>query len=391
MVRRLLAFALLAACSAPDEGGPRQDTMSDPAARPIAPGPAGSSDPTNENGGGPAKPDDPSASGDPVVLLEPNANARLVVGEKTRFRAKAKCADATIELVADGQFVFATGKAPEIDLDFALATAGVDRTITARAVSNDPKCAGASKPVNVTVQRALAHATETRVGTNGCAYDLDTVIVPTASTKVDLVITGSTDAKTVKGHAQATPDAIAAVNGGFFAFGSGPVSYAKGRSGYESPSANVKGPRACLAFDAKARKAHVALSKGGQGSFPNDDEVVCAGPQLLENGANVTAAHLVSENFETSGLNESSPYPRTAACVRDDGAVMLAVAQSSTEKACGVSLSDLAGVLKTKGCVDAINLDGGGSSAMWWKGPPARYHVGTEDRAVYNAITVVAK
>ena len=70
---------------------------------------------------------------------------------------------------------------------------------------------------------------------------------------------------------------------------------------------------------------------------------------------------------------------------------MLAVAQSKDVKACGLSLSDLADVLKAKGCVDAINLDGGGSSALWWKGPPARYHDGTEDRAVYNAITVIGK
>ena len=90
-------------------------------------------------------------------------------------------------------------------------------------------------------------------------------------------------------------------------------------------------------------------------------------------------------------MNEAAPYPRTAACVLDDGALMLVVAQSDKEKACGLSLGDLADMMKAKGCVDAINLDGGGSSAMWWKGPPARYHDGTEDRPVYNAITVVAK
>jgi exopolysaccharide biosynthesis protein len=384
MFRRGLVLALLAACTSPVEGGTRQDTMADPPARPIEPAPPGSDPGKVDDGPAPSMPE-------PVALLAPSANARLVVGKKARFHAKAACPSATIELVADGQFVFATSTGPEIDVSYALASAGVNRSITARAVSSDPKCAGSAKPVNVTVQRALAHATETRVGTNGCAFELDTIVVPTADTDLDLVVTGDSAAKTVKAQGQSTTNAVAAINGGYFAFGSGPVSYAKGRSGYESPSANVKGPRACLAFDAQSRKAHVVLSKGGVGSFPNDEEVLCAGPQLLDKSVNVTAAHLVSESFETSGLNESAPYPRSAACVLDDGAVMLAVAQSNSEKACGLSLSDLADVLKAKGCVDAINLDGGGSSALWWKGPPARYHDGTEDRPVYNAITLVTK
>lgn len=264
-----------------------------------------------------------------MILLEPSANARLVVGKPARFRAKAKCAGATIELVADGQYVFATGKAPELDVTYALASAGANRTITARTVSTDPKCAGSLNPIAVTVQRALAHSIETKVGTNGCAYELDTVVVPTADADLDLTVVGSSQAKTVKSHALATNDAIAAINGGYFAFGSGPVSYAKGRTGYESPSGNVKGRARASRSDGKACKARVALSKGGPGAFPNDDEVVCAGPQLLASGKNVAAAQLVAENFETSRLNEASPYPRTAACVLDDGAVMLAVAQSN--------------------------------------------------------------
>lgn len=383
---RALVVAALAACSAPAEDGARQDIIADPPARPVERGFG-----NEEHSSSGIEPTAPNDSSEPIALLAPDAGARLVAGEPARFRAKARCAGTKIELVADGQFVFATGAAPELDATYALANAGVARTITARAVSADPKCSGTSKSVTVTVQRALRHESEPKVGANGCTFDLDTIVVPTASTKIDLVVAGGADAKTVKDHGQAVPSAIAAINGGYFAFGSGPVSYAKGRTGYESPSGNVKGPRACLAFDAQSRKARVELSKGGSGSFPNDEEVVCAGPRLLEGGANVAAAHLVSENFEASGLNESAPYPRSAACVLDDGAVLLAVAQSSKAKSCGMSLSDLAGVLKAKGCVDAINLDGGGSSALWWKGPPARYHDGTEDRPVYAAITVVAK
>ena len=79
-----------------------------------------------------------------------------------------------------------------------------------------------------------------------------------------------------------------------------------------------------------------------------------------------------------------------AACVRDDGALTLFVAQSATVKACGPELVSLADLLRDRGCVDALNLDGGGSSALWFQGPSAVYAPGTEDRAVYQGLLVHA-
>src|SRR5437870_2546832 len=119
MLRRgLVACFAVVACSAPSSDGPTQDVMTDPAARGVEPAPPGGQHPTD-----PPKTDDgdPTKGGDPISLLEPKANALLVVGEAARFRAKAKCKDATIELVADGQYVFATAKGPELDLSYALA------------------------------------------------------------------------------------------------------------------------------------------------------------------------------------------------------------------------------------------------------------------------------
>src|ERR1043165_9711835 len=104
--------------------------MADPPARPIEPSPPGSE---------PGTVDEPNAAPNVVEILAPSANARLVVGKKARFHAKATCPSATIELLADGQYVFATSTGPEIDVSYALASAGANRAITARAVSADPK------------------------------------------------------------------------------------------------------------------------------------------------------------------------------------------------------------------------------------------------------------
>jgi len=185
-----------------------------------------------------------------------------------------------------------------------------------------------------------------------------------------------------------------AINGGYFAFGSGPVSYSKGHLGYESPSGNVKGPRACLIYDRQTGEARIELSMGreysngswGAGLYPDADDVICAGPTLVKDDANVFWEQYEAESFETSGISPESPYPRSALCIKDDGGILLLAAQSHTVKARGFSLPELADYLVSRGCRDAMNLDGGGSTAMWWVGPPVDYEPGTEDRSVYNAI-----
>ena len=46
---------------------------------------------------------------------------------------------------------------------------------------------------------------------------------------------------------------------------------------------------------------------------------------------------------------------------------MLVVVDGRNEKSAGVTLHELALIMKSLGCHDALNLDGGGSSTMYWK------------------------
>lgn len=59
-------------------------------------------------------------------------------------------------------------------------------------------------------------------------------------------------------------------------------------------------------------------------------------------------------------------HPRTALGFDDTGAWLLLVVVDGRQPGFseGVTLSELAGILKTRGCSQAINLDGGGSSIM---------------------------
>jgi exopolysaccharide biosynthesis protein len=62
-------------------------------------------------------------------------------------------------------------------------------------------------------------------------------------------------------------------------------------------------------------------------------------------------------------------HPRTAVGVRAEGSlVFVTVDGRQPKKSVGMTVDELAGLMLELGCVDAINLDGGGSTTMVVKG-----------------------
>ena len=84
-------------------------------------------------------------------------------------------------------------------------------------------------------------------------------------------------------------------------------------------------------------------------------DAVTFGPTLIVNGK----AAKYSGN--SGGLN-----PRTAIGQREDGAVLLLVIEGRKTSSMGATMADLIDVMKEYGAVNAANLDGGMSSAMWY-------------------------
>jgi hypothetical protein len=76
---------------------------------------------------------------------------------------------------------------------------------------------------------------------------------------------------------------------------------------------------------------------------------------LVENGRVVTSG--------------DSLHPRTALGIKRDGSVVLYVVDGRQSHSRGLSLEDLAKHMIALGCVDAFNLDGGGSSALYARFP----------------------
>jgi len=99
-----------------------------------------------------------------------------------------------------------------------------------------------------------------------------------------------------------------------------------------------------LAIDGQgARIVHTDDFVAGEGL----QQAVQSGPRLVVDGVEVDLKRQVAR--------------RTAACVLDDGRVELVVVSAS------VLASDLASYLRTSGCRDALNLDGGPSTQLYLK------------------------
>jgi hypothetical protein len=85
-------------------------------------------------------------------------------------------------------------------------------------------------------------------------------------------------------------------------------------------------------------------------------------PQLVQGGVAVD----IGQECLHQDCPELEPRGRTAMGVTLDGELLVVVIKDDTEA--GVSLQELANIMSELGAVEAINLDGGGSSQLWYDG-----------------------
>lgn len=159
--------------------------------------------------------------------------------------------------------------------------------------------------------------------------------------------------------------ATAGVNGGYFGLGGGcpPVSLLKSGgtlvgTNSQSRGAFGIGPSGAPLIDVVAKGA----------DWPAASEAHGGGPVLVKQGKATTASDWAAENFTSSNFN--GPNPRTWAGVDSSGAVLLGSVDGRRGNAAGMSLGALGGWIASSevGGVEAVNLDGGGSSTLWIAG-----------------------
>lgn len=113
--------------------------------------------------------------------------------------------------------------------------------------------------------------------------------------------------------------------------------------------------------------------------------ILSFGPGLIINGK-----ISVDANDEVGKAMASNP--RTAIGVLKDGTIIFVVSDGRSNDSEGLSLLELAEFMKSIGCVTAYNLDGGGSSTMYFNGKvinnPTTSGRGTSERSVSDIVYI---
>ncbi len=91
----------------------------------------------------------------------------------------------------------------------------------------------------------------------------------------------------------------------------------------------------------------------------DDSTLLSSGPLLILDGK--------IRGFNTDPFNQNR-HPRTAVGITDDNQLMLITVDGRSSEAHGMSIPELAEFMESLGAVSALNLDGGGSTAMWVQG-----------------------
>ena len=157
-------------------------------------------------------------------------------------------------------------------------------------------------------------------------------------------------------------NALAAINGGGFedASGSGnggqPLGLVISGGKVKHTGGTSSDFYATVGFD-KNNVMHIGKISAAQAQKYGIRDAMTFGPRLIVNGEAASVKGL------SSGLN-----PRTAIGQRADGAVLMLVIDGRQASSLGATYADLIRIMMEYGAVNAINLDGGSSSLMYYKG-----------------------
>ena len=137
------------------------------------------------------------------------------------------------------------------------------------------------------------------------------------------------------------------------------------------------------------RTRFIPAESGTAAKWERAFSIVAGGPQLIRGGRRE-----ITSEFE--GIRQafvSDRHPRTAVAKLRDGRMMLAVIDGrQAGYSVGVSLTEFADLLLEFGAIEAINLDGGGSTAMVVEGKLVNQPSdATGERAVSDAMLIFEK
>jgi len=129
--------------------------------------------------------------------------------------------------------------------------------------------------------------------------------------------------------------------------------------------------------------------RGNQSIVPRIEDAIAGVPQLIKNGR----IDITWEQEKASKAFAEARHPRTAVAKLKDGKfLMITVDGRQPGVSVGMSLQELAEYLLSLGAVDAMNLDGGGSTTMYLDGKVVNTPSDKEgERKIGDAIVVTLR
>jgi hypothetical protein len=113
------------------------------------------------------------------------------------------------------------------------------------------------------------------------------------------------------------------------------------------------------------------------------------GPQLVRNGKAQKIQSSPDDPYELSSMVEQ--HPRTAFGWNSQWYFLVQVDGRQNDLSVGMTLEELATCLVKLGCEEALNLDGGGSSSLWFEGKVRNSPCDGYERTIANSLLVVKK
>ena len=145
----------------------------------------------------------------------------------------------------------------------------------------------------------------------------------------------------------------------------------------------VVGPKEKLEKIFKARNVKVDIKTIPD--WDNVNHIISGGPYLVKNG-NIFIDMTEQKLGAIGGKN-----PRTAIGYTQDGNLIMVAVDGREGASVGMTLRELAGFMQSIGCVNAMNLDGGGSTVMYVKGQVVNMPKVKGGIALSNALTIDLK
>lgn len=154
-------------------------------------------------------------------------------------------------------------------------------------------------------------------------------------------------------------NAIFAINGDYYGFRDN--GYVLRNGVVYRDTARTAGDDQALVIDNNGNLSIISENQVSMASLSNNWQILSFGPALIENSAiGVDSSSEVGQAMTSN--------PRTAIGQISEGHYIVVVSDGRTDESAGLSLLQLAQVLKDQGCTVAYNLDGGGSSTMVFNG-----------------------